>query len=91
MRADEGRGADRRLAIHHEAIPTFKDREGATAPMPSMTMVFGLTRELRGVSLRPGSKLALEFDVRWEERPLLVITKLSQLPDDTQLTLSTAH
>ena len=80
---------ERSISVHHERIANFKDREGKTAPMPSMVMIFGLDKSLKLPA--PGAKLALEFDVRWNERPTLLITRLEVLPEQTALTLSSEH
>jgi hypothetical protein len=86
--ARSGSGADAELSIHHEAIPRFKDRDGHETTMASMTMIFGLAKTPSQAALRVGDKLAFEFDLRWNARPVLLITKLEKLPADTPLTLS---
>jgi hypothetical protein len=85
-----GAGADARVAIHHEPLPEFRDRDGKLAPMDAMTMVFGLARGAR-CELTPGTKLAFEFEVRWATSPFLVITRCDTLPPDTPLALSDSH
>jgi hypothetical protein len=90
VRARNAAGEQRELAIHHEALAAFKDREGQLAPMSSMTMIFGLAPELKQLPA-PGDKLAFEFEVRWDERPSLLITELHKLPDETALSLSSDH
>ncbi len=89
--AVQGEGDDLRVAIHHERIPAFKDREGQRAPMPSMIMLFGLGPGLHVSELVPGVKLALTFEVHWTTSPTLVITHFRRLPADTPLALSSAH
>jgi len=91
VRAREGSGAELRLAIHHEALATFRDREGQRAPMSSMTMLFGLAKELERAAPEAGTKLAFEFEVRWDERPTLQITRLRELPSETELALTSDH
>jgi Cu/Ag efflux protein CusF len=86
--AISGSGSDAELAIHHEAIAHFKDRDGHATTMASMTMIFGLAEPAAQAGLRVGDKLAFEFDLRWNARPVLLITKLEKLPADTPLTLS---
>lgn len=87
-----GTGADARVAIHHEPLPEFRDRDGKLAPMAAMTMVFGLGRGAQCASaLAPGTKLAFEFEVRWATSPFLVITRCEILPPDTPLVLSDSH
>lgn len=87
VRAVEGRGDDARVAIQHEALPAFQDRDGKAAPMGSMTMIFGLAPRLQTEPLSVNQKLSFEFDVTWTESPFLVITRLRALPVDTPLQL----
>ena len=89
VKAREGTGADTRVAIHHERIAEFKDREGERAPMPSMPMLFALAPALEQTSLAPGDKLAFDFEVRWTGSPTLRITRLEKLPASTALRLNT--
>jgi len=91
VRADEGADDDRRIAIHHEAIAGFRDRDGKVAPMPSMPMAFALRPGHALERLAPGTKVDVEFEVRWETSPPLVLTRLAKLPADTPLTLSSEH
>jgi hypothetical protein len=88
VKAREGSGADARVAIHHERIEGFKDREGKRAPMPSMAMLFGRAPAVDATPLAPGDKLAFDFEVHWTGSPTLRITQLTTLPADTPLTLS---
>lgn len=85
-----GTGADARVAIHHEPLPEFRDRDGKPAPMGAMTMVFGVRRGAQ-CELAPGTKLAFEFEVRWDTSPFLVITRCETLPSDTPLISSDSH
>ena len=88
VKAREGSGADTRVAIHHERIADFKDRDGKRAPMPSMSMLFGLARALEATPLVVGDKLAFDFELRWTGSPTLLITRLQKLPADTDLKLT---
>jgi hypothetical protein len=89
VKASEGDGDELRVAIHHERIAAFKDREGQVAPMPSMVMLFALNKGIAAPA--PGAKLSFEFDVHWRESPTLRITQLTVLPEQTALTLPPAH
>jgi Cu/Ag efflux protein CusF len=87
VEAVTGERDEARAVIHHEAIPSFKDRDGKASTMASMKMSFALGDGVRAEMLKPGSKVAVEFDVRYELGDPLVITKLTPLPPDTPLTL----
>ncbi|HKU36777.1 MAG TPA: copper-binding protein, partial [Polyangiales bacterium] len=86
-----GEGADSRVAIHHEAIPAFKDRDGKPSPMESMVMSFAIAPGVDRARIEPAAKLDFEFDVIWSSGSPLVITKLQVLPADASLVLSNAH
>lgn len=79
------------VAVHHERIEAFRDRDGKTAPMSSMVMIFGVAPALVASRLARGDKVALDFEVRWDERPALRITRIETLPADTALSLATEH
>lgn len=83
----EGKGEEARALIHHEAIPKFKDRDGKPSDMASMQMNFALSEGVTVEMLKPGSKVAIEFDVHWNLGDPLVITKVTPLPSDTPLSL----
>ncbi|MDB4986701.1 MAG: hypothetical protein JWN04_1879 [Myxococcaceae bacterium] len=91
VRGHEGVGDDARVAIQHEEIPRFEDRDGKTAPMHSMTMIFGLAKALQTRSFTPGTKLSFDFQVRWASAPFLVVTRVAPLAETTPLKLSDAH
>ena len=76
---------DDRIMILHETIPDFVGIDGEAAPMHAMVMPFALAP---GVSLGGagvGAKLSFTFEVRWSGGEPLLITKLKQLPADTNL------
>jgi hypothetical protein len=89
--AKSGQGDDARVNILHEAIPTFKDRDGKVVGMESMEMIFGYAPAVSAGSLAPGDKLAFDFEVRWSGTPPIVLTRVEKLPSDTTLTLTTTH
>lgn len=86
-----GSGQQAQVAIHHERIQAFKDREGKLAPMGSMVMLFGVAPSLSAASLTPGTPVRFEFEVRWDERPTLVITRFERLAASTPLVLTREH
>jgi Cu/Ag efflux protein CusF len=81
---DEASG---QLAIHHEKIPDFKNREGQKVGMMSMQMSFRTAEGVDGKSLAVGDKIEFEFAVEWDKTPPIVVTKVKKLPADTALEL----
>ena len=79
------------IAVHHERIAAFRDRDGKTAPMHSMVMIFGMAQALAPTLPTRGDKLAFDFEVRWDERPALRITRFERLPAETALQLAPEH
>jgi hypothetical protein len=84
-----GKGVDARVALHHEAIPDFKDRDGKAATMHAMIMSFGFAESLPPSTFVPEEKVEIEFDVRFSKTPPLLITRVQKLPEGTQLVLPT--
>lgn len=85
-----GTGPEMSVAIHHEPIPLFEGREGTKSDMESMTMIFGVAKDVPSSVLTPGDKIVFDFDVRWNKRPALYITHAEPLPATTDLALSTS-
>lgn len=72
-------GADRpEISIAHEDLPTFVNREGEQVGMQAMTMQFvvGEGVDLEGVEV--GDSVSFTFEVRWNARPMLLITRLEE-------------
>jgi len=82
---------ERNLAIHHEAIPDFTNREGEVSGMDSMTMMFHRPESIALDGIEVGDPVQLTFEVRWSGDHTLTITALQKLPDDTELELSASH
>jgi Cu/Ag efflux protein CusF len=81
-------GGELSVAIHHERIAAFEDRDGHAAEMPAMTMIFGVAPSVPRSLFQQDQKLAFDFDVRWNDRPALWIVHAQALPATTELTLS---
>jgi hypothetical protein len=79
------------VAIHHERIEGFEDRDGKRSAMDSMQMLFGTASEVPQALFQPGAKLAFDFDVRWSRQPTLLIVTATELGPDTALELSQAE
>jgi Cu/Ag efflux protein CusF len=88
--SQDGTGADARVSIAHEAIASFKDRDGKPGRMPAMTMAFGIGPDVPALKLTPGSRWQLTFEVRWSREPVLLITQAEPLSAGIELTLA-AH
>jgi Cu/Ag efflux protein CusF len=82
-----GEGEEARVSLHHEAIPSFKNRTGEVVGMESMTMAFGLGQSVDRASLRPGTKLSVTFEVNWQREPALLVLSVDPLPQATELKL----
>lgn len=86
------------LQIHHEQIPEFKTSEGVVnitadgiAGMRSMTMPFPLAEGVSLDGFAVGDKVEFEFVVNWGgNRPAWEVTKLTELPAETELNFENA-
>ena len=85
------------LKIHHEAIPTWKnkngkvhtDKDGKEIGMMSMTMDFPPAKGVDLSKLKRGDKVAVTFSVWWGHSPTWLAMKVEKLPDDTKLDFGT--
>jgi hypothetical protein len=75
------------VAIHHERIDDFEDRDGKRSHMDSMQMQFGVGSDVPQAPFVQGAKLAFDFDVRWAKQPTLLIVKAEPLDAATDLAL----
>lgn len=80
-----------RVSIHHESLPTFKNREGVVSGMESMAMTFEAKPGLDVNAVKAGDKIAFTFEVRWTGAPMLLVTKYTKLPPETVLILGDSH
>ena len=76
------------VAIHHERIEGFEDRDGKRSAMDSMQMLFGTASDVPQALFQPGAKVDFEFDVRWSSQPTLLIVKATGLGPDAALELT---
>ncbi len=70
--------------LHHEAMPTFRDKDGKTVGMHAMTM--GFAAPAKGAA-KAGDLVEITFEVRWGQKPPMRITGLKKLPAGTKLNL----
>lgn len=79
------------VAIHHERIEHFEDRDGKPSAMDSMQMLFGVASDVPQAQFAKDAKLAFDFDVRWSKQPTLLIVKASPIAPETELLLKQGH
>lgn len=74
------------MRIHHEALPNFFSRDNQRVGMNAMVMGFPIRQGVSIDGLAVGSKILFTFEVTWQgEGPPWEITRITPLPDDTQL------
>ncbi|MBY0308508.1 MAG: copper-binding protein [Phycisphaerales bacterium] len=73
--------------VHHEAIPSFKDKDGKVVGMASMTMEFPPAKGVDLSKLKIGDEVVVTFSVWWGTTPPWLALKVEKLPDDTTLDL----
>jgi Cu/Ag efflux protein CusF len=78
-----GAGA-RQIALRHEAIPDFADRDGKVVGMGSMIMPFDLDAGVSVEGLREGDPVEVVLAVDWA-RPSLRVERLTRLAPGTPL------
>lgn len=72
-------GADRReMTVAHEEIPDFVGRDGQEVGMEAMTMQFVVAQDVDLEGVAVGDGVDLTFEVRWNDRPMLLITRLEE-------------
>ncbi|QQE12409.1 copper-binding protein [Planctomycetota bacterium] len=76
-----------RMKLHHEAIPSFKNKRGEEVGMMSMTMPFPVQEDVELGEIKEGDKVKATFVVTWGETPYY-ISKIEQLPETTELNYS---
>ena len=75
------------IEIHHEAIPTFRNQQGKVNGMHSMQMPFAVAADISLAAFSVGDKVTFEFEVVWDDKSPLHLTRLDKLPADAALTL----
>ena len=72
--------------VHHEAIPAFIGHNGASAPMPEMTMGFPTAPGVSLDNLEIGDKIELRFEVTRGQG--YQATDIAPLASDLELNLN---
>lgn len=91
VRGQVGDVGETSLAVHHEAIPEFVNREGEPSGMASMSMMFHRPASVPIEGIETGDLVELTFDVRWNGDHTLTLTAIEELPEDTVLELGEPH
>jgi hypothetical protein len=73
------------MYLQHEAIPTFKDKDGKVVGMGTMTMPFPLAKGVTTDGLAVGDGVEFEFSVWWQPRVSYEVTRITKLPPGTTL------
>jgi len=79
------------LFLHHESIPDFRDSKGETVGMMSMTMQFKPADAVDLSGFSPGDRAEVAFEVQWEPKPSLHLTRIDPLPQGTRLEFDPAE
>jgi len=81
-------GPDKYIKIHHEELPTFKNKKGEVVGMPEMIMDFEqIAPEVRVQEFKVGDVVEFTFEVRWSPRVVTRITQMRKLDAGTNLGL----
>lgn len=77
------------LMIHHARIENFLNRKGEVVGMEEMVMEFpAIVPGVRLDGLSVGDPVELTFEVRWDDEPVWVITRLVELEPEAELGLT---
>lgn len=79
------------LLIAHEAIDDFVNRAGEEVGMDPMTMGFPLAEEVSTEGLAVNEPVELTLRVDWESEKPVQLTRLRELPPDTQIVYRAAR
>lgn len=83
-------GSSRELALRHEAIHDFVDRNGVVVGMNAMVMPFPVEPGVSLEGIAPGDKVRARIAVDWE-RNRFALEAIEELPRDTVLEFGKAR
>jgi Cu/Ag efflux protein CusF len=83
--------ATREVYVHHEALPEFRDEQGAVVGMESMSMPFTPGPGIDLGALTVGQRVEFEFGIRWRAAPRLELRRATPLPPGTRLAFDEAE
>jgi hypothetical protein len=73
------------LVIRHEAIDGFVGMDGEVVGMDSMSMPFPVAEDLDLAGLEAGDKVSFTFEVDWDGDPAYQVTRIEELPAETEI------
>jgi len=73
--------------IVHEKISNFKNAQGEISEMEPMPMSFVIFKKVSSEPFAAGDKVAMTFEVRWDQAPHLFITQIEKIDPSTALDL----
>lgn len=79
------------LRLHHESIPDFRNSTGDAVGMAAMSMPFTPGEGLDVSGLAVGDRVEVTFEVYWEPKPALLLTRVDALPQGTRLEFDAAE
>jgi len=77
--------------VRHEAIDDFRGVDGKVWGMDAMTMRFTPSEELSLDEIDVGDKVEMVFEVDWHGDPPQRVTRVTELPPETQLVFREAN
>jgi Cu/Ag efflux protein CusF len=80
----------RSFRVKHEPIDRYT-KDGKIVGMNTMIMPFPLAEGVTVADIEPGDKVRIRFEVRTDDYITLKATKVTKLPDDTDLTFGKAQ
>jgi NADPH:quinone reductase-like Zn-dependent oxidoreductase len=73
------------FAVHHEAVPTFKNDKGVVVGMDSMEMPLPLAMGVSLKEFKPGDRVVITLAVGYTPGIWYEVTRLERLPPGTKL------
>ena len=85
-------GPDKYIKIHHEELPTFKNKKGEVVGMPEMIMDFEqIAPEVKLGGFKVGDAVEFTFEVRWSPRVVTRVVQMRKLEAGTEVRLKTVR
>lgn len=75
------------LTLLHEPIEDFRNQKGELRDMDAMAMTFAVKKEVSLEGFQPKDKVEVDFVVRWNRAPAMLITAIERLPPEVELRL----